>query len=496
MISGRVKPKFLWFRISIGLGVLLAMLLLVQTLATYYFVSRSLVRQEAARDANRRVQSITRLARQAGVVEPAKLTPILNELVREDSDQIAWIRILNFDGSVVATSTVAAPAPAYKVGDLGKLIEDRDRMPVEVAASGGRVVVILNPVRLGGPGFGRGRGDGPPTQQPPQPNGEPGRGRGRRGPEVAEIGIYLKGVSTKFGQLQTNLIVGCAAAIALLGAILIIAVRFRSYMHGRHIEEELSVARRVQHDLFPDDASIYDRLGFAARCVPAYQVGGDLYDVFETDDGEIALVLGDVSGKGLPASLLMGVVQGAIHTSVGGGAASSHEQAAERLNHLLCMKTARERFVSLFWCYYDRDHGILRYVNAGHLPPLLMRQGPDGTQIIRLDEGGPVLGLLPGAHYRQVSVACEPGDTLVIFSDGIVEAANAADEEFGESGIAASIQRNWNLSPRDLCDAILQDARTFSGARPPDDDQTLLVVKLDPVATAGETKAQSVALSQ
>src|SRR5205085_12351591 len=124
-----------------------------------------------------------------------------------------------------------------------------------------------------------------------------GRGRGRRPPEAVEIGLYLSGISTKFGPLQTNLIVGLSAAIALLVSMLIIGLRFRDYMRRKHIEEELTVARRVQLDMFPTDDSLPARLGFAARCVPAYQVGGDLYDVFETDDGEVGLVLGDVSGK-------------------------------------------------------------------------------------------------------------------------------------------------------------------------------------------------------
>ena len=171
-------------------------------------------------------------------------------------------------------------------------------------------------------------------------------------------------------------------------------------------------------------------------------MGGDLYDVFDTDDGEVAMVLGDVSGKGLPAALLMGVVQGAVRASVGTGAASNHEDAAERLNHLLCMKTARERFVSLFWCYFDRENGSLRYINAGHLPPLLVRRDAEGSRVIRLDEGGPVLGLLPGVRYQQAVVAVKQGDLLVVFSDGILEAANAADEDFGETGIIASVERH------------------------------------------------------
>ncbi len=535
-----MKTKLLWFRLSIGFGVLLGLLLLAQPLATYHYVSRNLVRQEAGREAGRRMQAVSRVTRQAGNEDSAKLGPALTELVKEDPDQIAWIRILNMEGKVLAATDGATAAPTYKTGEISKLMANRDRVPAEVSTKSGTAVVILTPNRFGGPpGFGR--GDRPPDAPPgptgpsgptatgvnlpdlppvppagaapapgptfsaapviippDAPNGRNGgRGRGGRRPlEVAEIGILLDGVSTNFGPLQTNLIVGCAAALALLGAMLLIALRFRGYMRSKHIEEELSVARRVQSDLFPNDDSIASRLGFAARCVPAYQVGGDLYDVFETDDGEVALILGDVSGKGLPAALLMGVVQGAVRASVGTGAAVNHEQAAERLNHLLCMKTARERFVSLFWCYYDRERGSLRYINAGHLPPLLVRRTAQGTQVLRLDEGGPVLGLLPGVRYRQATIDAEPGDLLVVFSDGILEAANEKDEEFGEEGIAASIERHWSGIPTEICSSILEDVRLFLGTCSPQDDQTLLVVKLDPISTAIESAQRASVLTR
>jgi sigma-B regulation protein RsbU (phosphoserine phosphatase) len=275
-----------------------------------------------------------------------------------------------------------------------------------------------------------------------------------------------------------------------MASVIVIGLRFRHYMRGKHMEEELTLARRVQYDLFPSEDSLVSSLQFAAKCVPAYQVGGDLYDVFEMDDGEVGMVLGDVSGKGLPAALLMGVVQGAVRASSVTGAAARHEHAAERLNQLLCMKTARERFVSLFWCYFDRRVSMLRYVNAGHLPPLLIRQDRGGKQkVIRLDSGGVVLGLLPGARYTQAEVQVEPGDLLIVFSDGILEAANSKDEEFGEKGVLDSVARNWERQPREVCGAILADVRTFLGKELPQDDQTLLVIRLD--AAAREIEATS-----
>lgn len=472
-----MKPKYLWFKISILLGLILGLLLLAQTVVTYRYVRSSLVRQEAAREADRRLLSIGRAARLTGARESAALTPVLYELVHEAPQQIAWIRILNVQGKILAQSEPVEGAPAYTEDKLRRMFGDAERHPEERVTRQGGVLITLNPLRGGGPP--QGRGGSRPTGEGRQP-GE-GRSGRRPQPEFVEVAVYLDGVSAHFGMLRENLVLGCTAAFALLAAVIIIGLRFPGYMHGKHIEEELSLARRVQTDLFPSDTSTVHHLAFAARCVPAWQVGGDLYDVFETDDGEVALVLGDVSGKGLPAALLMGVVQGAVRASCGTGAAANHEQATGRLNELLCMKTAMERFVSLFWCYADQRRGVLHYVNAGHLPPLLIRHDGVAPKVIRLDEGGPVLGLLPDAQYRQATVTICPGDLLVLFSDGILEAANTRDEEFGEQGVIGAIERNWSGTPAEICAAILADVGTFLGKAVPQDDQTLLVVRLDEV---------------
>jgi hypothetical protein len=127
-------------------------------------------------------------------------------------------------------------------------------------------------------------------------------------PEFIEVAMYAQDLSVNFGPLRQNLIVGVSAAFALLGAVVAMGLRFGDYVRAKQIEKEIALARQVQLDLFPAEHSLPTQIQFAARCVPAWQIGGDLYDVFETDDGETALVLGDVSGKGLSAVLLMGLV--------------------------------------------------------------------------------------------------------------------------------------------------------------------------------------------
>ncbi len=158
--------------------------------------------------------------------------------------------------------------------------------------------------------------------------------------------------------------------------------------------------------------------------------------------------------------------------------------AAERLNHLLCMKTARERFVSLFWCYLNPEGNRLSYINAGHLPALLVRERFGRPDVWRLEQGGgPVFGVLPGAMYKQAQVDIEPGDLLVVFSDGVSEATNAAGAEFGEDGIIESVKREWRNSAGGVCDGVLADVRTFLGDELPHDDQTLMVVRLEHVVS-------------
>ena len=467
LMEESAKPQYLLFKASIAVGLLLGVLLLGQTVLTYRFVRTGMVRQEARRDADRRVQSMIASSRLAGTRDATTLLPVIDDLVKGSPQQFAWARVLKMDGTVIAESGKSANAPSYAPGQLSKLMLDRDSRPEIRQTPSGPVLIALNTIRIG-------RAPAGPIPGLPIAVG------------VMEIGVYTDSVSTRFGSLRENLILGVSAAFALMAAVLLIGIRFRHYLRGKQVEEQMAMARRVQFDLLPPGSLLTRDLEFAAKCVPTWQVGGDFYDAFETEDHQIGLVLGDVSGKGLSAALLIGVVQGVVHASNGTGSAFGHEQSMERLNHLLCMKTARERFVSLVWCYFDPVRSVLRYINAGHLPPFLVRQNASGAiETHRLDEGGgPVLGLLPGASYTQVEIPVLPGDLLVVFSDGIVEAENSLEQEFGEERILSAIKENWGGSPTQIRDAILGKVRQFLGKGSPQDDQTLMVVRLQQVPLA------------
>jgi hypothetical protein len=443
----------------VATGLLLSVLLLVETVYTYRYVGRGLVREEAQRESDERVRSIVRAARLAKIEQSPELARLIREVGLENPGQTAWIRIIAMDGQIVAASDYADEGPRYSRDEMRTVaVQQRAR---EWKTAAGQVFLALSPILL------RSTGDRPlysSAGATPEP-------------DFIEVATYLKGISVNFGPLRQDLVVGLSASFALFAAIIVIAVRFRDYLGAKQIEKELALARQVQLDLFPDEGSLITHIHFAARCLPALQVGGDLYDVFETDNGETAFVLGDVSGKGLSAALLMGLVQGAVRASCAGNAAMKCDSVAEQLNKLLSAKTARNRFVSLFWSAFNAHSSSLRYVNAGHCPALLIR-GP--AEILRLEAGGPVLGVLPGARYDYGSVTIRAGDLLVIFSDGIVEAADADEQEFGEERLISAIQRNWRKSPAEICEGILASVSAFIGRQAPQDDQTLVVARLEP----------------
>jgi sigma-B regulation protein RsbU (phosphoserine phosphatase) len=287
-----------------------------------------------------------------------------------------------------------------------------------------------------------------------------------------DFGISLIAVSEIFGVLRENLILGMIASLALLLSLAVIAMRVRQYLRGQYLESELQLARRVQSDLQPKPYSMSPYIQFAASAVAADHVGGDFYDVFELDSGKLAVVLGDVSGKGIPAALLVSVLQGAIRSST----ASRHELACERINRMLCERTASERFATLFWGVFDLQCSTFRYVNAGHAAPMLVRK--DRNRIDRLDEGGPILGCLPEAKYLAGEVQVHEGDTLILYTDGVSEAANERAEEFGEERILQTLTTAPDVTPAVVCEHLTEKVSAFAGAqRPAEDDRTLLVVR-------------------
>jgi sigma-B regulation protein RsbU (phosphoserine phosphatase) len=238
-------------------------------------------------------------------------------------------------------------------------------------------------------------------------------------------------------------------------------------------QRELSEALKIQKRLLPQQVPQIDGWELAVSWQPASGVGGDCFDAIRFDDARLALTIADVVGKGIPAALLMSNLQAAVRAF----ASEAVEPSAlcHQVNRILCGNIAEGRFISFFYCVLDAAAGVLTYTNAGHYLPMLVRA--DGA-IERLGIGGPVLGVLPEAEYEQAQVAGAPGDRIVLFTDGLTEARNPSDEEFGEERLlAAAIEHRACSAP--ALQARLADAvATFSGGRL-QDDATLIVLAAD-----------------
>ncbi|HUK54882.1 MAG TPA: SpoIIE family protein phosphatase [Candidatus Binatia bacterium] len=238
----------------------------------------------------------------------------------------------------------------------------------------------------------------------------------------------------------------------------------------RRERAEHQEAREIQQSLLPKTLPEFEGLEVATDWLPARVVAGDYYDVLKFSATRAALCVADVSGKGLPAALLVSTVQAAVrafvHETVSPGALCA------RVNAILCSHHLEGRFVTFFFALIDRESGTLTYSNAGHNAPILVRG--DGS-LVRLREGGPILGEFPDAPFEQATVPFGAGDRLLIFTDGVSEAHGPGDVEFGEKRLEGLLQDARGESAAELRRRILSAVHEFRD-RPLEDDATLLLV--------------------
>jgi serine phosphatase RsbU (regulator of sigma subunit) len=234
----------------------------------------------------------------------------------------------------------------------------------------------------------------------------------------------------------------------------------------------LEIAKAVQARLFPQKWPSVPTLEYAGICIQARQVGGDYYDFIDLGPSRLGLVIGDISGKGIAAALLMANLQANLRSQC----AIAHDQPERLLcavNQLFCDNTPDGSFATLFFAEYDESAARLRYVNCGHLCALLLRK--DDT-LERLDATAMVLGIFKEWECEAGERTLHSGDTLAMYTDGISEAFNDTDEEFGEERVVAALRRHRNLPPQGLLEAIVDEVRQFS-PREQRDDVTLIVAK-------------------
>lgn len=243
-------------------------------------------------------------------------------------------------------------------------------------------------------------------------------------------------------------------------------------MNRERMERELELATEIQQRFQPSgppSVAGYEFQGISFSC---YEIGGDYYDFIERGDGKVLVALGDVSGKGTGAALLMSSLHAAIHAQI--AAKSSLDETVVAVNEYLAENTPANRFVTLFIAELDPASGELRFINAGHNPPVLGRA--DG-KIEQLESGGLPLGIMPFSEYEAGTVALGKGDALVIYSDGVSEANNLAEEEFGLERLSAVITANIGASASGIRDKVESALSEFTGTAPANDDITLVIVK-------------------
>jgi len=234
------------------------------------------------------------------------------------------------------------------------------------------------------------------------------------------------------------------------------------------IERELELAAAIQRQILPRDLPRVPGLEIAARNIPTRQVGGDYFDFFPLSDGRLAFLVADVSGKGVPAALLVSTVHAAVHLQI--DEAKTLPDLVARIDRHLQRYAATRKFLTAFFGLIEPESGVLRFVSAGHNPALLRRSG---GEIERLGATGVPLGMFPNSKWREEVLPIGRGDLLCVYTDGVTEALDAADEEFGVDRLARLLD---DAPPAEICRRVFEAVSAFAADVPQYDDQTLLLV--------------------
>jgi sigma-B regulation protein RsbU (phosphoserine phosphatase) len=250
------------------------------------------------------------------------------------------------------------------------------------------------------------------------------------------------------------------------------------------LQTEIEIASEVQAQLYPKEAPPKDGLKLTVRCDPARMVSGDYYDYLEIGKGKMAFAVGDVAGKGISAALLMATLQAALRAQLTHALPMQYDDCSAQpevssalvvstLNKQIYAHTAPEKYATFFFAVFDEPTRTLTYTNAGHLSPLLIRNG----DVTPLDSNGTVVGAFPFAKYNESCIAMKPGDLLLCYTDGITEPENAYGEEFGEARLIALVKQHAHRDDHEIVSIVLDTVRAWNGSPELHDDMTLLLAR-------------------
>jgi sigma-B regulation protein RsbU (phosphoserine phosphatase) len=248
------------------------------------------------------------------------------------------------------------------------------------------------------------------------------------------------------------------------------------------LQAEIEIARGVQDQLYPKAPPVFENLQVLGKCDPARMVSGDYYD-YQLVDGRLALAIGDVAGKGISAALLMATIQAAVRMELRAsaemaapsmnGTRYSTARMVSELNQQLYATTSPEKYATFFFSIYDPATGLLTYTNAGHLQPLLVRDGAASL----LDVSGLMVGAFPFAKYEESKVELRSGDLLVCYTDGSTEPENEYGEMFGEQRLIEVIAKNADRDDAQIIETLMECVREWTGAPELSDDMTVLLAR-------------------
>lgn len=248
----------------------------------------------------------------------------------------------------------------------------------------------------------------------------------------------------------------------------------RTTAEKERILQELEIARRIQQSFIPEACPILKDMEFAATTMPAKEVGGDFYDFIPISKDKLGLVIADVSGKGVPAALFMALTRALIRANAVRNPTTAN--AIKQTNELILENAKQGMFVTLFYAILDKEKKTFNYVNAGHNPPILLKKSTD--DIILLEAKGIALGVLEDIELEEKEIELESGDMIVLYTDGIIDAINDQEKEFGEEMLLNLISENYTMSALDLINKIKHEVIAFTGDQPQFDDFTLVILKV------------------
>jgi len=248
---------------------------------------------------------------------------------------------------------------------------------------------------------------------------------------------------------------------------------FRQELDRKRFEEEMKMARQIQQNLLPKSFPIMENYKVFATNIPSFQVGGDLFDIIKLDETRVLFAIADVTGKGTPAALLMSNLQAALRTI--SGPDMNLSETAERINKLICQNTTPEKFITCFIGILCTRKNDFQYVNAGHDPPIWFQKKKN--QISNLDKGGLLLGVFPDAEYEQGKISLAAGDHIFFYTDGVTEAFNSNQDEFGEGALLEFILAESQNEPQVLVENLLSRISQHRGNADQSDDITLIDIK-------------------